>query len=455
MTWLDDGLHAAMVRRGMSRRSFLRFSVAMAGVLALPTTYAPRIAAAVSAAPRIPVIWLRGQACAGNSEALFQATKPTVPELVLDLLSVDYHEAIMAASGAAAELSRTAAMEAQPNGYIAVVEGGIPIGEDGAWCTIGGRAFRDVVREVCDGALLTIAVGTCAFDGGLPAAAGGPTGAVGVDEVVPDAPLVSLPGCPLNVENLTATIVHYLTFKELPPADQRGRPLFAYGGLIHNQCERRASFEFGQFVTAWGDEASQKGWCLYKMGCKGPETYANCPTTRYADGTSWPVKAGHGCIGCTMPRFWDAMGDAYRRLPAPLPFVPELTADHVGQALVGGVAALTVVHGTASYVRARRSRPAGRGKATAAPQQAIDTPTIEAAPGEDAVVAIEAAFVAESAPAIGTARASEAIPTLEVTTVPIEPTTAEVEAPAPDVAPAADRATPPRASPEPPAPEVG
>ncbi len=154
------------------------------------------------------------------------------------------------------------------------------------------------------------------------AAAGGPTGAVGVAGVVPDGRLINLPGCPLNVENLTATIVHYLTFKELPPTDGRGRPLFAYGGLIHNQCERRAHFEFGEFVLAWGDEGAQKGWCLYKMGCKGPETFANCPTVRYGEGASWTVKAGHGCIGCTMPGFWDAMTPAYRRLPPPLPFMP-------------------------------------------------------------------------------------------------------------------------------------
>ena len=102
-------------------------------------------------------------------------------------------------------------------------------------------------------------------------------------QVVPDAQLINLPGCPVNVANLTATIVHYLTFKQFPATDSRHRPLFAYGGLIHNQCERRAHFEFGEFALAWGDEASQKGWCLYKMGCKGPETFSNCPTVRYAE----------------------------------------------------------------------------------------------------------------------------------------------------------------------------
>jgi hydrogenase small subunit len=350
----DDGFYVAMLRRGMSRRSFLKFAAAMAGALALPAAYAPRIAAAVAAAPRIPLIWLRGQSCSGNSEAFFQASNPTVSDLLLSMLSVEYHEAIMAPSGTAATLSRTDAMARYPNGYIAIIDGAIPTAEDGVYCTIGGRAFQDVVREVCAGALGTIAVGACAFDGGAPAATGGSTGAVGVVQVVSDTNLINLPGCPVNVDNLAATIVHFLTFKQFPVTDGRRRPLFAYGGLIHNQCERRAHFEFGEFVTAWGDEAAQKGWCLYKMGCKGPETFANCPTVKYADGASWAVLAGHGCIGCTMPSFWDAMGGAYERLPAPLPFAPNVSADQLGLALVGGVGGVTAVHGVASYVRQRR-----------------------------------------------------------------------------------------------------
>jgi hydrogenase small subunit len=366
MTRLDDGLLAALLERGVSRRAFLKFSAAMAGALALPAGFAPRIAAAVATAPRLPVIWLRGQDCAGNTEAFLRATSPTVSELVLDLLSVDYHETLMAPAGDAATLARTTAMEEHPDGYLAIVEGGIPTADGGAHCTIGGRPFRDIVREVCDGAIATIAVGSCAFDGGTPAARGGPTGAVGVASVISGGPLIALPGCPLNVENLTATIVHYLTFKEMPPTDGRGRPLFAYGGLIHNQCERRAHFEFGEFALSWGDEGAQKGWCLYKMGCKGPEAFANCPTVRYGSGTSWTVKAGHGCVGCTMPGFWDAMTPAYRRLPPPVPFLPTVSVDTVGQALIVGVAGVTMVHGGASVVRSRVTRAADRRAAKAA-----------------------------------------------------------------------------------------
>jgi hydrogenase small subunit len=395
----DDGLLVAMLQRGVSRRAFMQFCAAMAATLALPAAYAPRIAAAVSAAPRLPVIWLRGQDCAGNTEAFLRASDPTIAELLLDLLSIEYHETLMAPAGSAADRSLAEAMERYPDGYIAIVEGGVPLAEDGVYCMIGGRPFRDIVREVCDGALATIAVGSCAFDGGTPGASGGPTGAVGVGQVVPDARLITLPGCPLNVENLTATIVHYLTFKQFPVTDGRGRPLFAYGGLIHNQCERRAYFEFGQFVQAWGDEAAQKGWCLYKMGCKGPEVFANCPTVEYAEGTSWAVRAGTGCIGCTMPQFWDDMGPAYLRLPSPLPFAPAVTVDQVGHLLVGGIAAVTVVHGTASYVRHRRTRgaehrpplaPAAAGAAFAESDASPEAPLPDAPATADLVAPVRA-----------------------------------------------------------------
>jgi len=371
------GLAELIAAHGVSRRAFLQFSAAMAGALALPASFAPRIAAALETAPRVPVIWLEGQDCAGNTEGLLRASHPTVAELILGILSLDYHETIMAPSGKAAEQSRADTMDRFPDGYICVVEGGIPIAENGIYCTIGGRTFKDIARATIDGALATIAVGSCAFDGGLPAAKGGPTGAIGVKDLVPSATLINLPGCPMNVQNLTATIVHFLTFGEWPATDPSGRPLFAYGQLIHDQCERRAHFEQGEYVTAWGDYGSLNGWCLYKMGCKGPDTFANCPTARFNEGTSWPVKSGHGCVGCTMPAFWDQMTPFYRRLPTPPPFATDVTADQIGLVLVGGVAALSVAHGVGSYARQRRAasaEAAAGGVATMEAPPAVEAP---------------------------------------------------------------------------------
>ncbi len=443
MTETDDGILAALLRRGVSRRAFLKWSAAMAAALALPASYAPRIARAVAASQRLPVIWLRGQDCGGDTMQFLQATEPTISQMLLDLLSVDYHETLMAPAGDGSEKSLAEALAATPGGYVAVVEGSIPTSDDGTWCMVGGVTVRDMVRRVCDGALATIAVGTCAFDGGIPGAAGGPSGAVGVGSVVSGARVINLPNCPVNVDNLTATIVHYLTFKEWPITDGTGRPLFAYGGLIHNQCERRAHYEFGEYVLAWGDEGAQKGWCLYKMGCKGPETYANCATQRYADGTSWPIKAGSGCIGCAMPDFWDTMSPFYQRLPPPVSLTPAVGVDDVGTLLVGGIAAVTVVHGTLMTVRETRirSKEKKHRKAEAAARAAAALPAAPVAPGVDAPAEAPpaapgapdtpAAAMADGAAEPGALAAPEASPDAPVPPAPPEARSAWLEAPAP------------------------
>ncbi len=387
----DDGLYAALVRRGMTRRSFLQFSAAMAAALALPLSYSPRIAAAVESSKRLPIIWVRGQACGGDTEAFLRSADPDTVGMFLDVLDIRYHDAFLAVSGADAELVRTSAMDLNANGYFAVVEGSIPDGASGAYCLIGGRPAADVVREVCAGALATIAVGSCACDGGAPAAGSNTTGASGVRSLA-GGRYMALPGCPVNPVNLAAVLVHYISFNELPAADLAGRPLSAYGDLIHNQCERRPHFEFGEFATEWGDQGAQKGWCLYKLGCKGPETMGNCPTVRYGQKTSWNVRAGHGCVGCMTPAFWNAMGPAYTRLPSPIPFMPNVTTDMIGGALLGGIAGAAALHATGMGIRFRRrrtiaARERGAG-AAAAPVAAVAVPVPDGDAGREPVAAV-------------------------------------------------------------------
>jgi hydrogenase small subunit len=340
----------------VSRREFLKFCTVMAGTLALESTFGPRIARALASPERTPVIWLEFQDCAGCTESFLRASRPTAAEVVLDVLSVDYHETIMAASGHLAEEAKAATIDA--GGYLLVVEGSIPTAENGIYCTIGGHTAKDILEEATHNAADVIAVGNCAAFGGLPAASPNPTGAVGVDKLVTHVPVVNLPGCPLNVVNLTATVVHYLTFGSLPAMDALSRPLFAYGKRIHDNCERRGHFDAGQFVQEWGDEGHRQGWCLYEMGCKGPETYHNCPTVRYNEGTSWPVMAGHGCIGCSEPGFWDTMTPFYRRLPEVPGFGVEATVDKIGLGAVALTAAGVAAHAIGSAVRKKAAAPA-------------------------------------------------------------------------------------------------
>jgi hydrogenase small subunit len=169
--------------------------------------------------------------------------------VILDVLSLDYHETVMAAAGHQAEANLARTVKDKAGAYLAIVEGSIPTGANGAYCTIGGRAAVDIAREVCGGAAATIAIGTCAAFGGIPAASPNPTGALSVADAVPGLDtLINLSACPANVENLTALLVHYLTFKRWPALDHYRRPLFAYGKTIHDNCERRAHFDAGQYV---------------------------------------------------------------------------------------------------------------------------------------------------------------------------------------------------------------
>jgi hydrogenase small subunit len=345
--------------RGVSRREFVGYCGVVAAAFALPRTMGARMAAAIAKAEKPVLVWLEFQDCAGNSESLLRASRPTVAEIVLDTLSIDYHETIMAAAGHQAEQNRDKAVQDHKGAYIAVVEGSIPTALDGVYCTIGGKSALSIAREVCGNAAATIAIGTCATYGGIPAASPNPTGALGVADAVPGVKnLINLSACPANVENLTALIVYYLAFKRWPPLDHYGRPLFAYGKSIHDACERRAHYDAGQYVEAWGDDGHRAGYCLYKMGCKGPVTYQNCPTVRWNEGTNWPVGCGHPCIGCAEPDFWDKMTPFYQHLSGVPGFGVQSNIDRVGLWAVLGVGAAFAAHGVVSLAqRWREGQP--------------------------------------------------------------------------------------------------
>lgn len=120
-------------------------------------------------------------------------------------------------------------------------------------------------------------------------------------EILSDKPVVNIPGCPPNPYNFLSTVLYFLTFNKLPELDLLGRPTFGYGKLIHENCERRPHFDAGRFTEAFGDNGHRNGYCLYKLGCKGPVTHANCPSILFCDVGSgaWPVGTGHPCFGCT------------------------------------------------------------------------------------------------------------------------------------------------------------
>jgi hydrogenase small subunit len=295
-----DSFTVAEKRLHMPRREFLQFCATVAATLGLPAGAEAAVAKAVESAKRPPVIWLHFQECTGCSESLLRAEHPTLEKLILDVISLDYHETLMVAAGHQAEAARKASMAANKGKYVLVVEGAIPTKLNGIHCKVGGHTAIEMTKECAADAAAVIAIGSCASWGGMPSADPNPTGAASVAEVL-GKPVVTIPGCPPNPYNFLATVVHFLTFGTLPAVDKLGRPLFAYGRLIHENCERRAHFDAGRFAMQFGDEGHRKGYCLYKLGCKGPETWANCPTLGFGDAgeSNWPVGCGAPCFGCS------------------------------------------------------------------------------------------------------------------------------------------------------------
>ena len=285
--------------RGYSRRDFLKFCTVMAASMGLPLSAGEKIAAAVENPTRPPVIWISGQGCTGCTESLLRTTHPSLETLILEMISLDYNETLNAGAGHQAEKFMHDSIEKNSGKFILVVEGSIPTKDGGIYCQIAGKPFVDIVKETAGKAAATIAIGSCAAWGGIPSAEPNPTGAKGVKEVLPNATVMNIPGCPSNPYNFTSAVAYYLTYNKLPELDDKARPKFAFSRLIHENCERRPHFDAGRFAEEFGDEGHKQGYCLYKLGCKGPVTYNNCSILGFNDVGSWPVKAGHPCFGCS------------------------------------------------------------------------------------------------------------------------------------------------------------
>lgn len=287
---------------GVSRRNFLKICTAAAVYMGLEESFGIKIAEAVTnAKKRPPVIWLSGQGCTGCTETLLRPDHPTVEKLIIDLIALDYNETLNTGAGHQAEEYKKHSIEENAGKFILVVEGSIPTKDNGIYCQVAGQNFIDIVKETAARAAAVIAIGSCASWGGIPSSGPNPTGAKGLPEILKSTTVVTIPGCPPNPYNFLSTVLHYLTFNRLPELDDKGRPKFAYSRLIHENCERRPHFDAGRFAEEFGDEGHRKGYCLYKLGCKGPQTYANCPAILFNDvgGGSWPVGTGHPCFGCT------------------------------------------------------------------------------------------------------------------------------------------------------------
>ncbi len=299
---------------GVDRRMFISYCTRTAAALGLSATAVPDIVKALTTQPRIPVIWLHGLECTCCSESMLRSSQPLVQDVIMNMISLDYDDTLQAAAGFQAEAVREAVMHDSPGAYVLAVEGNAPTANGGVYCTVGGRTFLDILQETAAQAMAVIAWGTCATGGCVQAASPNPTGAKPVSALITGKPVVNIPGCPPIAEVMTGVITYLTTYGTLPTLDTQGRPTAYYGQTVHNRCPRRSNLQAGHFVESWDDAGARLGYCLFKMGCRGPLTHAACAVTKFNGGTSWPVNSGHPCIGCSENNFWDSNGPLYRML---------------------------------------------------------------------------------------------------------------------------------------------
>ncbi|MBA4370452.1 MAG: hydrogenase [Coriobacteriaceae bacterium] len=353
----DSALYALLDSRGVSRRDFLKYCGSVAALLGLSELAAPQIAAAVEKAGKLtPTLWLAEGLCTGCTESMAQVDTPDVPAIVLDYLSVNYWETVMAAAGEAAE--KNIADTVKAGGYLVVVEGSVMKGFGGNALRIAGKPALEELETVCKGAAAVVAVGSCAVDGGWVRATPNPADATGVSMFLKEkgiaTPVVNLPTCPVNPEWVVAVLVSYLLLGKLPELDDIGRPKLIFGQTIHDNCPRRGHFENSEFVEVFGSAEEAMGYCLYKLGCKGPQTLTNCPIVRWNRRTSWCVEAGSPCIGCGNLNWVDVGAPFFERSAAVnVPGVGGVSPDAIGIGLGAVAAGGLLIHGIAQTATGR------------------------------------------------------------------------------------------------------
>ena len=345
--------YESIIRHGYSRRDFMKFAAFISAYMGLEHSMIGQVAKSLETKYRLPIIWEHYQECTCCSESFIRSDHPIVADIILDNISLDYTETLMAASGHQAEAAKHDTMKKHYGDYILCVEGSVPLGEDGVYCTIAGRTALDHLLEAAEGAKAIIAWGSCACNGCVQAAKPNPTNATPIHKIIKNKPIVKMPGCPPIGEAMAALIVHYVTFGRLPELDRQGRPKAFYGKRVHDTCYRRPYFDAGLFAETFDDENSKEGYCLYKVGCKGPSTYNACGSMRWNNGVSFPIQSGHGCIGCSEANFWDN-GPFYKRQTNVPGFSIEKTADTVGKIAAGAAAAGLLIHGVTASISKRK-----------------------------------------------------------------------------------------------------
>jgi hydrogenase small subunit len=302
-------------KTGVSRRSFLKAVTGTAAGIGISQVFNPALVKAMSKAlENHPVLWVQGQGCTGCSVSLLNSVDPSIADVLLKVISLQYHPTVMASEGETALSNLYKIAEEYKGKFSLVVEGAIPVAADGKYCMVGEIDHKeitmvDMVKELGAKAGSVLAVGTCAAYGGIPAAQGNVTGATGVMDFFKmygiKTPTVNIPGCPPHPDWIVGSIAHLLT-KGIPELDGDGRPVVFFGENIHDNCPHLDEYDAGEMSEKLSDA---KG-CRMDLGCKGPDTYADCYQRKWNSGMNWCVDNAV-CIGCVEPGFPDGTSPFY------------------------------------------------------------------------------------------------------------------------------------------------
>ena len=298
-----------LASRGVTRRSFMKLCAAVAAAAGLSELATPRVAQALeesvigaTSGNLYPVIWMEGASCTGCTESFAQIETPDVGTIVLDIISLNYSETLSAAAGHSVEEAKAQTIAA--GNYILVYEGAVVEGCDGNALRVAGEIGTEALIDAAESANAVVALGSCAVNGGWVAAAPNPSNALGVQNFLTKhgigTTVINVPGCPANPEWLMAILVDVAVMKDpsLLALTSENKPAQIFGQTIHDNCPRRGHFENGEFVYEFGTEEEALGYCLYAVGCRGPQTRSNCPIVLWNDRRSWCVQSGAPCIGC-------------------------------------------------------------------------------------------------------------------------------------------------------------
>ncbi|MBR2180082.1 MAG: hydrogenase small subunit [Selenomonadaceae bacterium] len=342
-----ESLWEAYLRRGFSRRNFLKGCVALTSLMGLSADMFSKVVEAAETKPLPVVVWIHGHECTGCDESFIRSGAPLASDVVLTSIALEYDHLLSAACGEPFEAHLDEVIQKYNGQYILAVEGAVSTKDNGIYCMSGGHTFTHLLDKAAKGAAAIIAYGSCAAYGGIQAAKPNPTGSSGIKMFVGGKPVVNVPGCPPIPEVMTGVVMHVALFGTVPPLDGDGRPKQFYGNRIHDTCYRRPFFDAGMFAETFDDAGSKAGWCLYKLGCRGPETYNSCGNLRWWQGMSYPIQSGAPCIGCSNANFWDEAPFTDR-----LPKYDKVgDVDRIGTGLAAATAVGVAGHAVASIVQ--------------------------------------------------------------------------------------------------------